>query len=51
MCVFYKEVYEQKWNQKGLLIALEEFRDKYLQVSHQEYSALTWHHEHDPQES
>ncbi len=35
---------------KELLIALEEFRDKYLQVSHQGYSALTWCHEHEPQE-
>jgi hypothetical protein len=50
-CIFYKEVYEQKWYRKGLLIALEEFHDEYLQVSHQGYSALTpGHHEHNPQE-
>jgi hypothetical protein len=24
MCIFYEEVYERKWHQKGLLIALEE---------------------------
>jgi hypothetical protein len=30
MCIFYKEVYEQKWYQKGLLIALEESHEKYL---------------------
>ncbi len=50
MCIFCKEVYKQKWYQKRLLIVLQEFRNKYLQVSHQGYSALTWHHEHDPQE-
>jgi hypothetical protein len=49
-CIFYKEVYEQKWYQKGLLIGLEEFQDEYLQVSHQEFSALMWCHEQDPQE-
>ncbi len=47
---FYKEIYEQKWYQKGLLIALEEVRNKYLQASCQGFSALTWRHEHDPQE-
>ncbi len=50
MCISYEEVYEQKWYQKGLLIALEEFRDLCLQVLHQWFSALTWHHEQDPQE-
>ncbi len=50
MCIFNEEVYKQKWYQKGLPILLEEFRDEYLQVSHQGYSALTWHHEHNPQE-
>ncbi len=49
-CIFYKEVYKQKWYRKGLLIVLEEFRDEYLQVSHQEFSAQTWRHEHNPQE-
>jgi hypothetical protein len=29
---------------------LEEVRDKYLQASHQGFSALTWCHEHNPQE-
>ena len=51
MCIFCKEVYKQKWYQKRLLIVLQEFRNKYLQVSHQGYSTPTWHHEHDPQES
>jgi hypothetical protein len=41
MCIFYEEVYEQKWYQKGLLIPLEELRNEYLQVSHQGLSALT----------
>jgi hypothetical protein len=41
-CIFYKEVYEQKHYRKGLLIALEEFRNKHLQVSHQGFSALTY---------
>jgi hypothetical protein len=50
MCIFYKEVYEWEWYHEGLLIMLEEFRDKYLQVSHQGFSTLTWRHEHDPQE-
>jgi hypothetical protein len=31
--LFYKEVYEQKWYQEGLLIALEESHKEYLQVS------------------
>jgi hypothetical protein len=35
-CIFYKEVYEQKWYQKGLLVALEEFHNEYLQVSYQD---------------
>ncbi len=35
---------------KELLITLEEFRNEYLQVSHQGYSALTWRYEHKPQE-
>jgi hypothetical protein len=39
-CIFYEEIYEQKWYQKGLLITLEEFRNEYLQVSHQGFSAL-----------
>ncbi len=39
-CISYKEVYEQKWYPKGLLIALEEFCNEYLQVSHQGFSAL-----------
>jgi hypothetical protein len=49
-CISYKEVYKQKWYQKGLLIALEEFCDEYLQVSHQGCSALTCCHERKPQE-
>jgi hypothetical protein len=49
MSIFYEEVYEQKWYQKGLHIVLEEFREEYLQVSLQGYSALTWHHEYTPQ--
>jgi hypothetical protein len=48
--IFYKEVYNQKWYQKGLLIALKESHEEYLQVSHKGYSALTWHHEYKPQE-
>ncbi len=39
-CIFYKEINEQKWYRKGLLITLEEFHDKYLQVSHQGFFAL-----------
>ena len=39
-CIFYKEVYKQKWHQKGLIILLEEFRKEYLQVSHQGFFAL-----------
>ncbi len=49
-CIFYKEVYVQKWYRKGLLIAFEEFPNKYLQVSHQGFSPIMWCHEHDPQE-
>jgi hypothetical protein len=37
---FYKEVYKQKWYRKGVIIRLDKFRDKYLQVSHQGFSAL-----------
>jgi hypothetical protein len=48
--IFYKEVYKRQWYRKGLLIVLEEFCDEYLQMSHEGYSALTWHHEHNPQE-
>ncbi len=48
---FYKEVYEQKWYWKGLLIGLlEESHKEYLQVSLQADSALTRHHEQMPQE-
>jgi hypothetical protein len=50
MCIFYEKVYKQKWYQKGLLITLEESHEKYLQVSLQGYSALTWRHEHNPPE-
>jgi hypothetical protein len=50
-CVLYMEVYKGKWYRKGPLIVLEEFRNKYLQVSHQGFSALTWHHEHKTQET
>jgi hypothetical protein len=50
MTIFYKEVYKQQWFQKGLFIVLEEFCHKYLQVSLQGYSALTWSHEHAPHE-
>ncbi len=47
----YKEVYEWKWYQKGLLIALlEESHEEYLQVSLQAYSALARCHEQKPQE-
>jgi hypothetical protein len=43
---FYKEIYKQKWYQKGLLIELlEESRKEYLQASLQADSALTCHHE------
>ncbi len=45
---YYEEIYKQKWYQKGLLIALEEFHDKYLQVTHQGYSALMCCHECKP---
>jgi hypothetical protein len=48
--LFYEEVYEQKWCQKGLRIVLEESHEEYLQVSFQGYSALMWRHEHTPQE-
>ncbi len=47
---FYKEIYKQKWYQKGLLIMLEEVHDEYLQASCQGFSALTRRYEHDPQE-
>jgi hypothetical protein len=44
--ILYKEVYKQKWYQKGLLIALlEESHREYLQVSLQAYSTLTHCHE------
>jgi hypothetical protein len=43
---FYMEIYERKWYQKGLLIALlEESPEEYLQASLQADSALTGHHE------
>ncbi len=45
-----KEIYKRKWYWKGLLIVLEEVREEYLQASHQGFSTLTWHHEHNPQE-
>jgi hypothetical protein len=46
MCILYKEVYEQKWYRKGLLIALlEESREEYLLVSLQADFALTRYHE------
>ncbi len=48
-CILYKEVYKQMWYQKGLLITLEKFHNKYLQVFHLGYSALRWCHEHNPQ--
>jgi hypothetical protein len=49
--IFYEEVFEQKWYQKGLLVALlEESHKEYLQVSFQAYSALMHHHEQQPQE-
>jgi hypothetical protein len=51
MSIFYEEVYKQKWYQKGILIALEEFHNKYLQVSLQGYSTPSWCHEHEPQET
>ncbi len=45
--IFYKRVYEQKWYQKGLLIALlEESWKEYLQTSMQADSALMHCHEH-----
>jgi hypothetical protein len=48
---FYQEVYEQKWYQNGLLIALlEESCKEYLQASLQLDSALTGHYEKTPQE-
>ncbi len=43
-------IYKQKWYRKGLLIALEEVCNKYLQAPCQGFSALMWRHEHDPQE-
>ncbi len=47
----YKEVYEWKLYQKGLIIALlEESHTEYLQVSLQADSALMCHHEQKPQE-
>ncbi len=46
-----QEICKQKCYRKELLIMLEEFQDKYLQVSHHGLSALTWHHEHEPQET
>jgi hypothetical protein len=49
---FYKEVYEQKWYRKGLLIALlEDSREEYLQVSLQADSALMRHHEQNSSET
>jgi hypothetical protein len=51
-CILYKELYEQKLYQKGLLIVLlEESHKEYLQVSLQAYSALTHCHEQKPQET
>jgi hypothetical protein len=47
--LFYKEVYKQRWYQKGLLIAPSESHKEYLQMSLQGYSALTCCHEHEPQ--
>jgi hypothetical protein len=49
--IFYKEIYEQKWYWKGLLIPLlEESCKEYLQASQQADSALTYCHEKEPQE-
>ncbi len=36
--------------QKGPLYAPEKLHEEYLQMSHPGYSALKWHHEHEPQE-
>jgi hypothetical protein len=41
----YKEVYEQKWYRKELLIVLKESCKKYLQVFLQADSALMRRHE------
>ncbi len=38
---YYKEIYEQKWYQKGLLIAIEEVCNKYLEASCQGFSTLS----------
>jgi hypothetical protein len=50
MFLFYKDIYEQKWVQKGLDIALEKSHKEYFQASLQGYFTLTWCHEHAPQE-